>query len=201
MACFQAASCAALLLSLKSVRGAAQAVRALHKPQPPRQAAPIDLTGNWVSVVTEDSRWRMPIPKKGNYSTVPLNPERSKVAHALDAARLASDGFKPYGSAAIKAVPGWLHILWDNHVALRIDLDAGQQTRLLHFNNALMPLGDGRWQRYSVAEWERIKQPGGLGTSLQQRTKAHGALKALTTEHASGISAQQWMCLIARTRQ
>jgi len=143
----------------------------------------------------------MPIPKKGTYSSVPLNPERSEVAHALDAANLASDGFKPYGSAAIKAVPGWLHILWDNHVALRIDLDAGQQTRLLHFNKALTTLGDRRWQRYAVAEWERIKQPGGLGVSLQQRTKAHGCAEGPTTEHASGTSEPQWVCLIARTQQ
>ena len=41
---------------------------------PPRQTAPVDLTGNWVSVVTEDWQWRMVTPKKGDYASVPLTP-------------------------------------------------------------------------------------------------------------------------------
>ena len=42
-------------------------------PPTARAAAPIDLTGYWVSVVTEDWRWRMVTPQKGDYSSVPLN--------------------------------------------------------------------------------------------------------------------------------
>ena len=53
-------------------------------PQTPKAAAPIDLTGYWVSVVTEDWRWRMVTPKKGDYASVPLNPEGRKVADAWD---------------------------------------------------------------------------------------------------------------------
>src|SRR5688572_32213021 len=33
-----------------------------------RAAAPVDLTGVWVSVVTEDWRWRMRTPPKGDYA-------------------------------------------------------------------------------------------------------------------------------------
>ena len=40
----------------------------------PRQTAPVDLTGNWVSVVTEDWQWRMLTPAKGDYASVPLTP-------------------------------------------------------------------------------------------------------------------------------
>ena len=36
-------------------------------PPTPQAAAPIDLTGNWVSVVTEDWRWRMVTPPKGDF--------------------------------------------------------------------------------------------------------------------------------------
>ena len=47
-------------------------------PPTPQAAAPIDLTGNWVSVVTEDWRWRMVTPPKGDFASVPLNPEGRK---------------------------------------------------------------------------------------------------------------------------
>ena len=42
--------------------------------QTPRAAAPIDLTGYWVSIVNEDWRWRMVTPPKGDFASVPLNP-------------------------------------------------------------------------------------------------------------------------------
>ena len=42
-------------------------------PPTARAAAPIDLTGTWVSVVTEDWRWRMRTPPKGDYASLPLN--------------------------------------------------------------------------------------------------------------------------------
>src|SRR6185503_8021548 len=44
-------------------------------PPVPRAAAPIDLTGYWVSIVTQDWRWRMVTPRKGDYDGVPLTPE------------------------------------------------------------------------------------------------------------------------------
>ena len=56
-------------------------------PTTPKVAAPVDLTGYWVSIVTEDWRWRMVTPPKGDYSSVPLNPEGRKVADAWDAAK------------------------------------------------------------------------------------------------------------------
>ena len=77
-------------------------------PRTPRAAAPFDVTGNWVSVVTEDWRWRMVTPAKGDYSSVPLNAEGRKAADAWDPSKAASDGCKPYGAAAIMRVPGRL---------------------------------------------------------------------------------------------
>jgi hypothetical protein len=46
----------------------------------PRAAAPIDLTGYWVSVVNEDWRWRMVTPPRGDYASVPMTAEARKVA-------------------------------------------------------------------------------------------------------------------------
>jgi hypothetical protein len=177
---------AALLILVLGARASAQAPQGRQTPQSPREAAPIDLTGNWVSVVTEDWRWRMLIPKKGDYASIPLNAEGRKIAGAWDPANLSSDGCRPYGAAAIMRVPGRLHITWENDATLRIDTDAGQQTRLLHFDKSQKSQAERSWQGYSAAEWDRIRQPGGVGVSLQQGPDRLGALKVMTTNLRAG---------------
>lgn len=173
---------AAAVLSLLAL-GAPAAPQA---PKTPKEAAPIDLAGNWVSVVTEDWRWRMLIPKKGDYTSVPLSAEGRKVADTWDPSQLASDGCKAYGAAAIMRVPGRLQISWENNTTLRIDTDAGQQTRRLYFEKPPKPQPERTWQGNSVAEWDRITQPGGLGVSLQQGPGKAGALKVVTTNLKAG---------------
>ncbi len=61
--------------------------RGAAAPQTPRDSAPIDLTGYWVSVVNEDWRWRMVTPPKGDYASVPLNDEARKVADTWDVSK------------------------------------------------------------------------------------------------------------------
>ena len=122
--------------------------------QTPRSLAPIDLTGNWVSIVTEDWRFRMVTPPKGDYASVPLNAAARAVADKWDPAKDEAEGnaCKSYGAAAIMRVPGRLHISWQDDNTLKIETDAGQQTRLLHFTGT--PGGDPSWQGYSAASWE-----------------------------------------------
>ena len=43
-------------------------------------SAPVDLTGYWVSLVTEDWRYRMLNAPKGDYYSLPLNAEGKRVA-------------------------------------------------------------------------------------------------------------------------
>jgi hypothetical protein len=155
-------------------------------PPTPRAGAPVDLTGNWVSMVTEDWRWRMLVPKKGDYTSVPLNAEGRKAADAWDPARMASDGCKPYGAPALMRVPGRLRIAWDNDSTLRIEADAGQQTRLLTFDRTQRPSAARTWQGHSVAEWQPIVQPGGQGVSLQRAQPRVGSLKVVTTRLRAG---------------
>jgi hypothetical protein len=108
-------------------------------PQTPQQQAPIDLTGWWVSVVTEDWRWRMVTPPKGDYASLPLNDEARKVADAWDPAKDEREGnaCKAYGGAAIMRVPTRLHITWQDASTLKIDTDAGTQTRILRFGDVV----------------------------------------------------------------
>ena len=104
-------------------------------PTVPKAQAPIDLTGYWVSVVTEDWRYRMVTPPKGDYASVPLNPAARRIADAWDPAKdeAAGDACKAYGAAAVMRVPGRLHITWDSDTALKVETDAGTQTRMLQF--------------------------------------------------------------------
>jgi len=148
----------------------------------PKQAAPIDMTGYWVSVVTEDWRFRMVTPPKGNYSGVPLNAEGRKLADTWDPAKdeAAGNQCRSYGAPGLMRVPGRLHITWENETTMKIEADAGTQTRLFHFGaeaDAGQSLS-GSLQGFSVAEWEAAATGRG-------QPKA-GNLKVVTTRLLPG---------------
>jgi hypothetical protein len=150
-------------------------------PAPPKAAAPEDLTGYWVALVTEDWRYRMVTPAKGDYESVPLTAEGNMVANSWDPAKDEADGnqCKAYGAAAIMRVPSRLHISWDNDTTLRIDTDAGTQTRLLHFGGQPPPSGEPQLQGYSAADWQIF----GIGQGAPPRG---GYLKVETTRMRPG---------------
>jgi hypothetical protein len=129
--------------------------------QSPRSAAPIDLTGYWVAVVTEDWRHRMATPRKGDYESLPLNAEGRRVAGEWDLAADNAAGLqcKAFGVGGIMRQPGRLHITWADDDTLRIELDADTQTRLLEFAAAAEAGAEQTWQGFSRAEWQR--PPGG----------------------------------------
>ncbi len=125
------------------------------QPATPKSAATIDLTGYWVSVVTEDWLYRMVTPAKGDYTSVPLNPAGRKIADAWDPSKdeAAGDQCKAYGAPAVMRVPGRLRISWQDDFTLKVETDAGRQTRLFHFDAAKAGPG-GDWQGASVANWD-----------------------------------------------
>jgi hypothetical protein len=129
-------------------------------PPTPKAMSPIDLTGYWVSIVTEDWRWRMVTPARGDYTSVPLNPEGRRVADTWDPAKEPAESCKAYGAAAIMRVPTRLHITWVDDKTMRIDTDAGTQTRTLHFGS--QPSADTKpeLQGYSAATWDIARPPG-----------------------------------------
>src|SRR5687768_7783775 len=110
------------------------ATAAAQQPAP-RQAAPIDITGNWVAFVTEDWRFRMMTPPKGDYTRVPLTPEGRKAADAWDPAadQASGNACRTYGAGGIMRVPGRVRINWQDDSTLRVETDAGMQTRTLRF--------------------------------------------------------------------
>jgi hypothetical protein len=125
-------------------------------PATAKAAAPIDLTGYWVAFVTEDWRFRMVTPHKGDYQSVPMTDAARKIADAWDPAKdeAAGNQCKSYGAAALMRVPARFHITWQDDNTLRVESDAGTQTRLFHFNPAASA-GERTWQGYTAAQWQR----------------------------------------------
>ena len=120
---------------------------------PAEQAAPFDLTGYWVSIVTEDWRWRMLTPPRGDVTSVPLNAQGIKVANNWNP---AEDGScKAYGMAGLMRMPTDLHISWTTPNILRIETDWGEQTRLLYFAPGDIPQRGPSLQGRSLAVWEQ----------------------------------------------
>ena len=160
-------------------------------PATPRAAAPFDLTGYWAAVVTRDWRFRMVVPPKGDYAGVPLNAAARKVADAWDPARddAAGEQCRSYGAANIMRVPGRLHISWQDDQTLKIDTDAGTQTRVFAFSSR--PAGGG-WQGASTAQWEVI--PG-----LRGQAPLTGSLKVVTTNLKPGYLRTNGVPYSART--
>lgn len=166
-----------------------------------RAEAPDDLTGYWVSVVTELWRYRMLVPDKGDYTKIPLNPEGRKIADAWDPAKDRASGneCKGYGAAALLQVPGRLHVTWQDDNTLRMDTDSGTQTRLFHFDGSPRANEPATWQGYSVANWggdEPRDRRDGQGGPVQdaagklvvapQQRKPADYLKVVTTRMRQG---------------
>ena len=174
-------SVVAVVFSLLAVASVASAQpRGPAPPRTPRQAAPIDLTGQWVSIVTEDWRFRMVTPPKGEYDGIPLNAAGTAIAKSWDPAKDEAEGnqCKSYGAAAIMRVPGRIRISWDDDATLKIETDSGRQTRLLHFGAVPDP-AEATWQGVSRAEW--LPHGGGFG-----RPVTNGSLKVVTTKMKEG---------------
>jgi hypothetical protein len=125
-------------------------------PQTARQAAPVDLTGTWVAVITEDWRWRMVTPPKGDVASVPVSAEGRKLAQSwdIDADNASGNQCKAFGIGGIMRQPSRLRISWQDDETLKLEFDAGTQTRLLNFDRAKQAPAEKTWQGFSVAQWD-----------------------------------------------
>src|SRR5579871_1436168 len=159
-------------------------------PATPRAIAPMDITGYWVSVVVEDWRYRMlpPVNIKnipagrgggGAAQAVPMNAAARKIAEAWDPAKDEASGeqCRSYGAGNIMRMPGRIHITWQDDQTLKLETDAGMQSRLFHFNAPQSRGGD--WQGVSQATWDSV--PGGRGGP-----QLTGSLKVVTSRLKPG---------------
>ncbi len=129
-------------------------------PPTARADAAIDLTGTWVSVVTEDWVMRMLTPPKGEVRNVPVTTAAQKVAAAWDPEKdeAAGEQCKAYGAPAVTRIPGRMRISWQDESTLKVEMESGNQTRLFHFQPATPP-AQPTWQGHSAAQWEYTRVP------------------------------------------
>ena len=176
-------------------------------PQIAKASAPIDLTGYWTAVLTEDWHVRMLTAAKGDFGSgppgavaqivtgrlgvganpaqdgnIPYNLKGAQAAVAWDAAadEAAGQQCKAYGAPGIMRQPTHLHVTWADDNTLKVEADFGTQTRLLQFAPAVPPSA-ASLQGHSVASWIRMGGGGG-----QANFQKGGALKAVTTRMTPG---------------
>jgi hypothetical protein len=175
-----------------SLPASVDAQRPTGSAEPPPSAmaaAPVDLTGYWVSPIMEDWRWRMVTPLKGDAASIPLKAEARAVVDAWDpdGDEAAGDLCKAYGAPGLLRLPGRLQISWDDENTLKIEADAGTQTRLLHFEQLPSPGTAATRQGHSNASWNlypRGTRPAGVpGLGLAPRTPTQSRTLEVTTTH------------------
>ena len=153
-----------------------------------RSQAPIDLTGYWVSIVTEDWRYRMVVPGPGYYAGIPMTLAAKQSADAWSRARDEAAGkqCEAYGAAAIMRVPERLRISWQDPNTLEVQTDAGMQTRLLRFEpTPQQASAPPSLQGLSVAHWQ-VAMPGGFGP-VPRNAPRYGSLAVTTTRMTGGL--------------
>ncbi|MGO9993622.1 MAG: hypothetical protein ACLPTF_14065 [Steroidobacteraceae bacterium] len=179
----------ALVAMLAAGTARAQAPAALVPSA--KSTAPFDLTGNWVSLVTRDWRFRMIVPGRGEYQGMPLSLAGKQFADAWDPAKDEAAGKQcaAYGGGAIMLVPERLRISWTDDATLQVQTDAGMQTRLLHFQPTAKLAGAPRsWQGDSQAAWMMHRVvPIYFGASNDADAAKFGSLKIVTTNMLQGL--------------
>jgi hypothetical protein len=114
---------------------------------------------------------------------VPITREALRIVNAWDPAAddAAGNQCKSYGAASIMRVPGRIHITWQDDNTLKLETDAGTQTRLFTFGPAPSAEGPRTWQGQSAATWQR-PAPGAAAGSPPPR----GSLTVVTTNMRAG---------------
>lgn len=146
-----------------------------------RDRAPIDLTGQWVSIITEDWRFRMITAEAGDYEGIPLSPAGRELADSWNpGAEQRGRECKAFGVGGLMRMPVRLRLDWQDDNVLRIRTDNGEQTRLLNFGEAQNDAGAGTLQGIADARWE-ISRQGGVNSEV-----VSGTLKVETRDMREG---------------
>jgi hypothetical protein len=165
----------------------------------PRAMSPADFTGYWAAVITEDWRFRMVTPPKGDAPGVPLNDAGQKAANAWDPQKdiAAGEQCKAFGAGGVMRMPIRLRVTWQDDTTLKFETDNGQQVRLFRFGDMQPPGGEPQWQGQSIAVWETVAEGqgiapagggggGGRGGGANPATQLTGSMKVVTTQMRPG---------------
>jgi hypothetical protein len=160
-------------------------------PQTGKAQAPFDSSGYWVSLITRDWRFRMVVPGRGEYQGIPLSLANKQFADAWNpsADEAAGKQCEAYGAGVIMLVPERLLISWQDDDTLKVQTDAGMQTRLIHFNASGNHADSARsLQGYSAATWMiHHTYQVGVGEPMPAENQRFGSMKITTTGMLAGI--------------
>ena len=171
-------------IAVAVVTAATVAAQQRGAPPAPQAAAPFDPAGYWVAIVSDEWRYRMITPPKGNVDYVPVNAEGRGAANNWDPARdeAAGEQCRAYGAGGIMRLPIRLHVTWQDDRTLKMEIDAGTQTRVLHFGAPAPANTESSWQGYSVADW----QIPGVGRGAPPPGPRFGQLRVVTNHLRPG---------------
>jgi len=165
-------------------------------PPTAQAAAPTDFSGTWVAVVTEDWRWRMVTPPKGDAASIPATPAAIQASRNWDPAKdiAAGQQCKAWGAPGVMRMPTRIRIGWQDSQTLKLEFDNGTQTRLLHFDSNAQPPASADYQGFSRAHWETVPEGqgqvaptgGGGGGRGGGPPRLSGALRVVTTQMKPG---------------
>jgi hypothetical protein len=154
-----------------------------------RADAPIDLTGTWVSIVSEDWRWRMTTPLIGDFANIPENEAAREIGMAWTPETNVGNECIAYGAPGIMHRPGRIKISWEDDITLKMEFDAGMQTRMFYFDETMAPGAPSR-QGHTLAKWEDPPAPTSVNGLRIGQTRRVGtttrSLEALTSNLIPG---------------
>jgi hypothetical protein len=195
-------ACLSVLALVALAEGGQRGAGPAAAPAPARTAAPVDLTGYWVSLVTEDWIERMspdsPPSGTGGRDAGDRAADGAGGGRGRGAAPPPNgDPCRVYGAGGSMRVPGRLNISWVDDNTLKIEMDSGTQTRTLHFGPAPAAVPQRSLQGYSVASWETGARAGGFGGGFggggggrggaAPAAPRWGQLKVVTTNTTGGF--------------
>jgi len=179
-----------------------------------KSIAPIDLTGYWTPVITEDWHVRMLPPAKGDFGSgvagtienpgvgfvgagpnpsaqgnIPYNVTAAQLAMKWDPAKDEAEGnaCKAYGAGGIMRLPTHLHITWQDENTLKLEADYGTQARVFRFGP---PVTEGRLDYSNAtlfpARPPKLDPPAGTAPSAQGYSIAQGTARGGSSGYERG---------------
>ena len=134
-------------------------------------------------------------------SSIPVNGEARKVAASwnLDADNTGGNQCKAFGVGGIIRQPGRLRISWQDDQTLKMEFDAGTQTRVLNFDRTKTASGEKTWQGFSLRWWyqdpfDSVWHDAALRTAMFQTLKLSTltVLLAVPLGTAFAIGIDRW---------
>ncbi len=181
--------CSSIALSQERAEEDPEMLAMLGTAADPREGSPylsapegLDrIEGQWVSIVNEDWLWRMRVPTKGDFTSIPYNDHAREVGGAWDESMTGS--CLAYGAAGLMRNPQRIRIEWESDASIKLQTDFGEQTRHFYFNRPAPENTPHTLQGYSEANWDFDEKPptGFAGFSRNQPDGDHGALRVRTT--------------------